>query len=102
MVKSYFRFCQGSLFRILPSTVHFPQFEAILSHFLDARAKSPADALSNPPPNCTPSWFALLFSILACGVQLASSEADSDMMKSRVFGKAFEYISQYCPISIGI
>ncbi|KUL87001.1 hypothetical protein ZTR_05663 [Talaromyces verruculosus] len=69
------------------------RFEAILSHFLDARAKSPADALSNPPPNCTPSWFALLFSILACGVQLASSEADSDMMKSRVFGKAFEYTS---------
>jgi hypothetical protein len=49
--------------------------------------------LLNPPLNCTPSWFALLFSILACGVQLSSSEVESEILKARVFGKSFDTLN---------
>lgn len=84
------RFCQGSIFRILPSIIHFPDFEANLTFFFIERAKLPPDALPKPPLNCTPNWFGLLFSILACGVQLSSEEKESDMMKARVFGKTLE------------
>ncbi|KAL6699228.1 hypothetical protein J3F84DRAFT_405981 [Trichoderma pleuroticola] len=79
------QFCQESLFSILPPFINFPQLEVTLSLFLRDRAKSRSDVLTNPPLSCTSSWFALLFSILACGVQLASSDVDSEILKARVF-----------------
>ncbi|KIW47283.1 uncharacterized protein PV06_02864 [Exophiala oligosperma] len=85
---SCFRFCRYSLFRILPSIIDFPRFETTLNQFLEKRSTSLTDALSNPPVHCTPSWFAVLFGILACGVQLSSSQTGLEVMKARVFGKA--------------
>lgn len=91
-VKSYIQFFKSSLFRILPFTINFPQFEAILSHFLFQRAASPVAALHNPPPACTISWFGLLFGILACGAQLGSDE-ESELTKARVFGECYPAVS---------
>ncbi|KAJ5623699.1 hypothetical protein N7510_000008, partial [Penicillium lagena] len=82
---SLVRFCQGSLFRILPSVVNFPEFEATLAHFLETRANSTGNASAMFSPNTSPAWFGLLFAILACGGQLAY-EADTEILKARVFG----------------
>ncbi|KAL7942743.1 hypothetical protein V8C42DRAFT_331790 [Trichoderma barbatum] len=83
-LKGYIQFFQSSLFRILPCTINFPQFEAALSEFLYQRAKHPAETLQNPPFACTPTWFGLLFGILACGTQLGSDQ-ESELIKARVF-----------------
>lgn len=85
-MKSYVRFFQNSLLRILPFTINFSQFEAALSEFLHQRSKNPAEALQNPPSACTLTWFGLLFGILACGAQLGSDQ-ESELIKARVFGK---------------
>ncbi|KAL7955198.1 hypothetical protein V8C34DRAFT_316635 [Trichoderma compactum] len=61
-----------SLFSILPPFINFPQSEATLSPFLYERAKSRSDVLTNP-------------SLRSCGVQLASSDVDSEILKARVF-----------------
>ena len=79
-------FFQSSLFRILPFTISLTQFEATLSEFLDQRAKIPVETLRKPPPACIPTWFGLLFGILACGAQLGSDK-ESELIKPRVFGK---------------
>lgn len=69
----------------MPSIIDVADFKETLAIVLQLRSQSrlhPQDL----PPKCTPAWFGVLFGILACGVQLASSESRSETMKARVFG----------------
>lgn len=77
----------------MPSIIDEERFEGTLAQLLEERAKYDTRAYSNPPSPCAPSWFALLFGMLACGVQLASSELQTDVRKARVLGK---YWSKDC------
>ncbi|PTB39101.1 uncharacterized protein TrAFT101_008098 [Trichoderma asperellum] len=83
-IKSYVQYFQTSLFRILPFTINFVQFEAALSRFLNAKRNNPITALQNPPPDCRLTWFGLLFSILSCSAQLRSDQ-ESELLKAGVF-----------------
>ncbi|KAL7924612.1 hypothetical protein ACQKWADRAFT_271803 [Trichoderma austrokoningii] len=83
-IKSYVQFFQASLFRILPFTINFVQFEAALSRFLSERRKNPNAALQTPPAECTLTWFGLLFGILACSAQLRYDQ-ESELLKASVF-----------------
>lgn len=85
-MDSHVEICKRSLLRIMPSIIDEERFEETLAQLLEERAKYHSRAYSNPPSTCTPSWFALLFGILACGVQLASSELQTDVRKARVLG----------------
>lgn len=71
----------------MPTIIDIDDFKQLMNEFFIQRANSPPDSLENLPPRCTPTWFAVLFGILACSVQLASSEVMSEANRSRVFGK---------------
>ncbi|KAJ6786108.1 hypothetical protein PWT90_02464 [Aphanocladium album] len=86
MVLVHLDFCLLSMFRIMPSIVDIDEFKMTLATVFQYRSQSRLcpEAL---PSECTPAWFGVLFGILACAVQLASSESRSETMKARVFGK---------------
>ncbi|KAJ3499587.1 hypothetical protein NLG97_g207 [Lecanicillium saksenae] len=90
-IFAHLDFCLLSMFRIMPSIIDIDNLKASLATVFQFRSQSrlcPQDL----PSECTPAWFGVLFGILACGVQLASSESRSETMKARVFGERLETI----------
>ncbi|CAI4214001.1 unnamed protein product [Parascedosporium putredinis] len=67
-----------------PALVAHQRFGAQLFSFLDYKLAAGPD--SGLPEGITPSWVALLFSVLACGVQFSADPIKERDLRSKVFG----------------
>lgn len=81
----YWQVYQTCAYPFYPGLVTVSEFEAALFVFLDHRANV---SRSNGPPTLNdvdPSWLALLFAVLACGVQFSDDPIKERDLRSKVF-----------------
>ncbi|KAI9925951.1 hypothetical protein MW887_004410 [Aspergillus wentii] len=76
-VIRYWQIYQSTTHPFYPALVTIDQFNMSLFDFLDRRAEGQNDA--------HPSWLALLFAVLACGVQFSDDAVQERDLRSKVF-----------------
>lgn len=83
-VIRYWQTYQSAVYHFYPALVTADQFSRSLFAFLDQRASAREMNRHVEEPNS--SWLALLFAVLACGVQFSDDPIKERDLRSRVFG----------------
>jgi hypothetical protein len=81
---------QTSAYPFYPGLVTFSQFEAALFAFLDQRANASRGNELTALDDVDPSWLALLFAVLAGGVQFSDDPIKERDLRSKVFSVCSE------------
>ncbi|KAJ5432327.1 fungal-specific transcription factor domain-containing protein [Penicillium daleae] len=81
----YWQVYQTSAYPFYPGLVTFSQFEAALFAFLDQRANASRGNELSALDDVDPSWLALLFAVLAGGVQFSDDPIKERDLRSKVF-----------------
>lgn len=81
---------QTSAYPFYPGLVTFSQFEAALFAFLDQRANASRGNELSALDDVDPSWLALLFAVLAGGVQFSDDPIKERDLRSKVFSACSE------------
>lgn len=83
-VIRYWQTYQSAVYPFYPTLVTADQFSQSLFGFLDQRASAREMNRHVEEPNSP--WLALLFAVLACGVQFSDDPIKERDLRSRVFG----------------
>ena len=83
----YWQVYQTSAYPFYPGLVTFSQFERALFAFIDQRANASRGNELSALDDVDPSWLALLFAVLAGGVQFSDDPIKERDLRSKVFSK---------------
>ncbi|KAJ5825927.1 Zn(II)2Cys6 transcription factor [Penicillium riverlandense] len=83
----YWQAYQTCVYPFYPALVTHEQFNTSLFSFLDRRAAIQFDSEGDPSSldDTSPSWLALLFAMLACGVQFSNDPVKERDLRTKVF-----------------
>lgn len=84
--SSYWGVYQACVHPFYPALVSYDDFGARLFSFLNRRQTERSD---DGVRDADPSWLALVFSVLACGVQFSADPIKERDLRSKVFGTRY-------------
>lgn len=84
LLDRYWQTYQSSVHPFYPTLVTVDQFSQSLFAYLDTRALAREE--NQPVDEPDGSWLALLFAVIACGVQFSDDPVKERDLRSRVFG----------------
>ena len=83
----YWQVYQNNVYPFYPALVTFEQFNISLFAFLNKRSMAIPENETSVLDDVDSSWLALLFAVLACGVQFSDDPIKERDLRSKVFSK---------------